>query len=161
MIQEKMVQPVKYLAGLKVRTSLAQEMEPGKGVIGATFGQFMQGQMAEQLTNRVQPGVTFACYCEYESDEHGEYSYFVGEQVESLDNIPPGFEVLEVPAGQYVKFTSDKGPVPDVVFKAWQHVWAIQPNDDYRRTYQVDYEIWDQRAMDLSSVQVDLMVGTH
>jgi predicted transcriptional regulator YdeE len=39
----------------------------------------------------------FTAYPNYESDEHGEYTYFLGEKVHDVKNIQQDFETLVIP----------------------------------------------------------------
>jgi predicted transcriptional regulator YdeE len=65
-----------------------------------------------------------------------------------------------VPAGKYAIFTSDKGPVAQVVVGTWQRIWAQPKNAPGGiRAYKADYEVYDERAMDPQNAQMDVHVG--
>ena len=67
-------QPI-YVAGFQVRTSNDREMS-GNGEIGKLWGRFIQQNLASQIPGRV--GHTLiAVYCDYASDEKGDYRYLL------------------------------------------------------------------------------------
>jgi hypothetical protein len=47
--------------------------------------EYWSKQYADKIKQRSNPGVTYAVYTDFESDEHGEYTYFIGELVNSVD----------------------------------------------------------------------------
>ncbi len=76
--------PKLNLVGLTIRTNNKVEMNPDTAKIGKLAGLYWQTQIANQIQHRSHPGITYAVYTEYESDEHGDYIYFIGEAVDSL-----------------------------------------------------------------------------
>ena len=84
------------LVGIKAFTSNAREMNPETAKIGATMQKFFGSGMQEQIFRRKNPGTVFAVYTNYESDENGQYTYFLGEEVSDFANIDQGFETLTI-----------------------------------------------------------------
>lgn len=84
------------LVGITAHTSNSLEMNPETAKIGATMQKFFAGDMQAQIMERKNPGTVFAVYTGYESDEHGQYTYFVGEEVNEFKNIPQGFEMVTI-----------------------------------------------------------------
>ncbi len=112
--------PVIKLAGITARTSNSHEMNQDTAKIPVTMQQFfMEGLQQNKIPDRTNPGRIFAVYTDYESDEHGYYTYFLGEEVNSFQNIEQGFETLTIPQQNYIKFTSDPGQIPHVVIDMW------------------------------------------
>lgn len=160
MKQELITLPEFKLIGLTVRTNNKNETDPKISKIGQLAGRFWQDALANQISNRKNPGTTFSVYTDYESDEHGDYTYFIGEEVSSLKNVPTGFVTLAVPAFKYKKFTTAAGKMPEVVINAWQHIWKMSPKDlGGKRAYQADFEVYDERAANPSSTSLDIYVG--
>lgn len=154
--------PELKLVGLITRTNNKNEMNPETAKIGAMVGQFFGRNVMGGVSNRNNPGVTFAVYTDYESDEHGEYTYFIGEAVSSFDNVPVELKKLTIPAARYQKFTTPSGKMPDVVIDAWQQIWKMTPDDlEGQRAYQADFEIYDQRAMDPANTSLDIYIGIN
>lgn len=140
MQKEIITQPRFLVMGITVRTNNMNEMDPETAKIAPLVGQYFAKDLASQIPNRINPGVTIDGFTEYASDEFDDYTYFIGEIVSSAEKVPEGFKVFEVPAGKYVKFTTPEGKVPFVIFEAWQKIWAMTPQDlGGKRTYRIDY----------------------
>lgn len=144
--------------GIAERTTNAQEMS-GNGVIGKQWGHFTQDNVFGQIPNRADTS-TIAVITDYASDKDGEYTHLIGARVTSTADVPAGMVVKKVPAGKYAIFTSEKGPVAQVVVGTWQRIWAqpkSAPGGD--RAYKADYEVYDERAVDPQNAQMDVHVG--
>jgi predicted transcriptional regulator YdeE len=133
------------VVGAAARTSNAREMTPD-GVISKLWG-----QMARQAT--------IALYTEYESDEHGEYTFVLGGKSGPAGGVPDGSAMKTVPSGRYAVFTSERGPVQKVVVETWQRIWSELPAAGNLRSYVADFEVYDERASDPATAVVDIYVG--
>jgi predicted transcriptional regulator YdeE len=138
-------------------------MNPETSKISMLAGKYWGEQIANGFKNRINPGVTYAVYTEYESDEHGEYTYFIGEAVESLETqMLSQFKPLIIPQSHYQKFTTEPGKMPDVVIAAWQDIWRM--SEQYfegKRKYIADFEVYDERAQDLNQAVLDIYIGIN
>lgn len=162
MNQQHVSKPELKLVGLTVRTSNKNEMSPDTAKIGGLFAAYWGQGAPAQISARKTPGVTYSVYTEYASNEHGDYTYFLGEEVSSFDNIPAGMQQLTIPASKYQKFTTQPGQMPSVVIQAWQHIWEMTPADlNGERAYIADFEVYDERASDLSKAVVDIYIGVR
>jgi predicted transcriptional regulator YdeE len=160
MRKELVTQPEIKLIGLTARTNNKNEMNPQTSKIGELAGRFWGQNSASQIPNRKNPGVTLAVYTQYESNEHGEYTYFIGEEVNSFENVPAEFQKLTIPAAKYQKFTTPSGKMPEVVINAWQQIWKMTSNDfSGERAYLADFEVFDQRASDPTNASLDIYIG--
>ncbi len=161
MQKQKTQLPMITLVGLTARTNNANEMNPNTSKIGVLAGSYWKNQVAQEIQHRAKPGVTYAVYTDYESDEHGDYTYFIGEAVDSLqDQNLEKFKTMTIPAGHYTKFTTEPGKMPEVVISAWQKIWAMKENDlGGKRNYVADFEVYDERAMDPDNTLVDIYIG--
>jgi predicted transcriptional regulator YdeE len=133
------------VTGMEARTSNAIEMT-GEGAIPRLWG-------------RVMPpvgGPIIALYTEYESDEHGAYTFVLGGKRGSTSD---GVALKTVPAGRYAVFTSEPGPVEKVVIETWQRIWSELPSSSGLRSYIADFEVYDERAADPANAVVDIYVG--
>ncbi len=148
------------LAGISARTNNQNEMNPQNAKIGAMMNSYWTQQIANEFEQRINPGVTYSVYTNYESDEHGDYTYFLGEKVQSVENqIGSKINSLLIPASYYQKFTV-VGKLPDVVIAAWQQIWQMTSLDfGGKRTYKADFEIYDQRVVDPNHATVDIYIG--
>lgn len=148
------------LIGLTARTNNKNEMNPQTSKIAELANHYWGNNISTQIPHRKSAGVTFSAYTEYDSNEHGDYTYFVGEEVTSFDNIPAEMQTLVIPASKYQKFTTPSGKMPDVVIAAWQQIWNMT-SDDFGgdRAYQADFEIYDERASDPANTRLDIYIG--
>ena len=153
--------PEILLVGMCVRTNNKQEVNKMDGKIFPLVRKYFQEGLAEKISQRKNPGTTFCAYTDYESDEHGDYTYFIGEEVTGFDeHLPEGFQTLTTPAQTYAKFTTNPDPMPDVLLKAWNTVWTISQQDlGGKRTYVTDFELYDERAKDHQNIVLDLYIA--
>ena len=151
------------LVGLTARTNNKNEMNPDASKIGALAGNYWGNQIANAFKHRKNPGVTYAVYTEFESDENGDYTYFIGEEVECFDDQDlEQFKTLTIPASNYQKFTTEAGKIPDIVINAWQQIWQMNEKDfGGKRQYIADFEIYDQRASDMNNAVLDIFIGIY
>ncbi|MGB6977326.1 MAG: GyrI-like domain-containing protein [Gammaproteobacteria bacterium] len=153
-------QPITQLIGLTIRTNNVDESQPETAKIIKLVQHYWQERIAEQIPHRKNPGVTFSAYTDYASNEHGDYTYFIGEEVSSIANIPQGFETATIPAGKYQKFTTESGKIPTVVIQAWQQIWQMSNVQlGGHRNYQTDFEVYDQRANNPNDAILDIYIG--
>lgn len=148
------------LTGIKVRTSNKAEFNSSTAKIGATIEYYFKKQFANKIADRKNSGTTICLYTEYESDMDGEYSYFIGEEVTSYDNVPEGLATHTIPTQTYVKFTSPPGIMPDIVINVWQQIWQMSASDlGGIRNYLADFEVYDTRNRDPNNTIVDVYIG--
>lgn len=151
------------LVGITARTNNKNEMNPATAKIGQTAGLYWQNQLANDIKHRVTAGITYAVYTDFESDENGDYSYFIGEAVSSLEGQDlDKFKALTIPTSNYQKFTTERGKMPDIIISAWQEIWSMQPEDFIGpRKYIADFELYDERAMDPGNAVADIYIGVE
>lgn len=151
--------PAIKLIGITARTNNALEMNPATAKIGSTIQQYFQGALSK-MTHRKNPGITYCVYTDYKNDFTGDYTYFIGEEVESFDDISGDLKQLSIPGQSYIKFTTESGPMPDVCINAWQEIWQMTPEKlGGERSYIADFEIYDERAADLQKAVLDIYIG--
>lgn len=163
MKKQKTQQPEITLVGLTARTNNKNEMNPESSKIGALAGAYWGNQVANDIQHRSKPDITYAVYTDFESDEHGDYTYFIGEKVDSLqDQDLEKFKTITIPASDYTKFTTESGKMPEVVISAWQEIWAMKEKDfGGKRKYIADFEVYDERATDPSNTIIDIYIGVE
>jgi len=116
--------------------------------------------LAEQIKDRKNPGTTFCVYTNYESDVNGDYTYFIGEEVTSFEEIGKEFETLTIPVQNYAKFTNQRGPMPTVCIDMWQNIWKMNASDlGGERAYIADFEVYDERSVDHNNVTLAIYIG--
>ncbi len=93
----------------------------------------------------------------YESDETGTYTFTIGMPVSSLEDVPETMTTLIIPAATYAVFTTRKGPVAEVVCEAWEYIWKWSKEN--KRAFTIDFELYDERALDPTNVQLDIYIA--
>lgn len=161
MNKEKVKLDGMHLVGISIRTNNQNELNPETAKISKLLDKYWGEQIANGIKNRVNAPVTYAVYTEYDSDEHGDYTYFLGEAVSSLERQDSEtLQSMFIPAGAYQKFTTKPGKFPDVIINAWQKIWQMKEEDfGGKRGYIADFEVYDQRARDPNHAIVDIYIG--
>lgn len=143
-----------YLIGITVRTS----NEAGKSGtdIPELWNRFMSQGLLTQIPNRINDTI-YCVYTEYESDFTKPYTTLLGCRVSSLENIPEGMKGIEIPEGIYEQVTVKGNLLEGIVYDAWTEIW----DRPLQRTYRADFEVYDEKAADMSNAEVNIFVGVQ
>jgi len=147
------------VVGIEVRTTNAKEAG-GAGEIPKQWQKFFRDGIQQTIPDKID-GTIYAVYSDYASDRNGEYSFLIGVRVKANATPPNGMVLRKIPAGQYSVITTDKGPASKVVPAAWQQIWSLEDKHQLGgpRAYRADFEVYDQRAADPQSPQVDVYIA--
>jgi predicted transcriptional regulator YdeE len=158
--REIVTQPKMKLMGISIRTSNAAEFNPETAQIGATVQKYMAEGIYASITSQKKPGTTLCVYTDFESDRNGEFTYFIGAEVESTAQVPEGLATITIPTQSYVKFTTDEGVMPKVCIDGWLDIWNMSDEElGGEREYRADFEVYDHRAMNPASTALDIYIG--
>ncbi len=162
-MQKKIIElPSIKLMGITTRTNNKHlfESDPSTNKVAQTVQKYFHNSMPNNIPHRKKPNVTYCVYTDYESDHNGDFTYFIGEEVDSFDNLPEGFTTLTIPNQTYAKFTNSPGPMPMVCIDMWQKIWAMDNKQlGGTRGYKADFELYDERAADHQNVTLDIFIG--
>ena len=150
------------LIGTEIRTNNIFETTPTTSKIGPCVHHYMQEQLFNKITNRKNPGTTYCMYTDYESDQTGDYTFFIGEEIDAYlaESYSEGLDKRVIPKQNYVKFTTKSGPMPFVANSAWQRIWQMTPDDlGGKRSFKSDFQIHDERSANPMSTILDIYVG--
>ena len=145
------------VVGIKCRTNNANEAL-GKGCIGQQWEHLMSEGLLRKIPGRADNNIV-AVYTDYASDKDGDYTYILGARVKPGTTAPSGMAKTTVKGGRFAVFTSDQGPVQQVVPANWKRIWEppkSQPGGD--RFYQSDFELYNGRAADPKNTQMDIFI---
>lgn len=120
---------------------------------GNLWQEFEKGKYAEIIPNKLSEEI-FAVYHQYEGDYTKPFSYFIGCKVKSDTEVPQGLQGLTIAKGTYYKMNA-KGKMPECVINAWREIWA----SNIPRTYQIDFEVYDERSKDWNDTEVDIFLS--
>ncbi len=124
----------KLIIGIKTKTT--NEDGQAQTDIPLHWEKFFDDEVLEKIPNKLSSNL-FSIYTEYEGDFTKPYSYILGCEVSTLDQIPPGMVGLKIPAGPYAVFNA-KGEFPSAVVQTWVAIWS----SDLNRAYTSDFEIY-------------------
>jgi predicted transcriptional regulator YdeE len=160
MKKERVYLNEKNFVGLTGRTSFALEQDPATATLGPLVQQYFKEGFADKIPNRKNPGDTIILYTNYDSNYQGSYLFGIGEEVFD-DKTNHWGEQMMIPKGPYLKFTTKPGPMPKVVVDAWKAIWALEEKGDLggERRYNVDFELYGERAADPLKTVVDIFIG--
>ncbi|MCR2804007.1 GyrI-like domain-containing protein [Paenibacillus soyae] len=131
------------VAGMRVSTNNADELS-GAGKIGPLFEQFYSRRIGEQLAGRQQQPGLYSCYFNYERGDAGQYEVLVGVQVreEAQGTYPESVTTFTVPAATYAVFVTERGPVIEMVQRAWADIWQWSRQTGNDRAFTGDFEYY-------------------
>ena len=146
------------VAGYSVRTNNDVESTAASR-IAQVWQSFMRDNPAALLPNKLGDEV-YAVYSDYETDFTGDYTFTLGYKVPPDIKLPSGLVMVELHTGKYAILTSEIGPAPHVVPSLWQRIWSMTPSElGGVRSYQADFELYDQRSSNPEQAQVDIYLG--
>lgn len=141
-----------YVVGISVQTTNANNQAATD--IGALWQKFMGENIAANIPNKIDDTV-YSVYCRYESDYTAPYTTLLGCKVSSIENIPDGFDHIEIDNGNYEQFTASGNLNEGVIYKTWVDIW----NTDLPRAYTTDFEMYDKKAADPNNAIVDIFIA--
>lgn len=121
---------------------------------GALWQKFETEKLAEKIPDKVGDEI-YAVYFGYEGGHLQPFSYFIGCKVKPDAATPAGMTSLQIPEQHYSKVVA-KGTMPGCVSESWRNIWAA----GLARTYQHDFEVYDERSKDWSNAEVDIYIAT-
>ncbi|MFD2553402.1 GyrI-like domain-containing protein [Sphingobacterium tabacisoli] len=140
------------LIGISILTS----NDPGKAELDIPT--LWERFFAEDIINKIPNRTTSSIYCvytDYESDHTQPYRVLLACPVSTIDEIPDGMLAHRIDKGKFHKFTV-KGDMKDnIIYNKWLDIWE----SGLDRTFQSDYEVYDERSQDRSNAEVDIFIG--
>ncbi len=122
----------KFFIGLELRTN----NEDCSSAMPSHKEKFFRENILAKIPNKIN-GNILALYTNYEGDYTKPYSWILGCEVSSLDEVPEGLVGKVIPESTYAVFTT-QGGFPQGLIAAWQAVWK----SDLHRSYTSDFEVY-------------------
>ena len=143
------------LMGLKLNRKTRNENGQSEKDCGGLWQNFETNKIATLIPDKVSDEV-YAVYYDYESDENGLFSYFigckVGENIEKSENL----DEIIIPDQNYHKETA-KGQMTDCLADAWKRIWSSNIN----RKFGFDFEIYDERSRNWNNAEIDIFLSIN
>ncbi|OEH92005.1 GyrI-like domain-containing protein [Bacillus solimangrovi] len=140
----------------KAETTTNEAEIKGEGVIPTQWGSLYESHLLEQIPNKKNSAI-IALYTDYESGELGEYTFALGSEVTAVDDVPDNLKSYQIVEGNYIVFTTRRGPVQTVVMEAWQYIWEWSKTNE--RAFRTDFELYDERCTDPENSEVDIYIS--
>lgn len=122
----------KFFIGLELKTN-NQECSL---TMPAHKERFFKENILAKIPNKIN-GNILALYTDYEGDYTKPYSWILGCEVSSLEEIPAGLVGKVIPASKYAVFTT-QGEFPQGLISVWQAIWKL----NLTRSYTSDFELY-------------------
>lgn len=153
-MQPIVIEPI-HLIGIETRTNNSDEIT-GNGKIPQLIQSFY-GEKLHKIPDRDGSQI-LAVYTDYESDENGEYTYFLGARVHDLSKIPDGMVGRTIASARYQVIPSEQGSIPEIVLKVWQNIWQ---NSDIKniRAYTTDFELYEEQSLASGNTRVNVYIA--
>ena len=128
-----------YIIGISTRT--INKEGGAEEDIPALWDRFSNENIIEQIPDILEPFI-YSVYTEYEGDYLKPYTCVIGCRVKDLDAIPEGMIGIEIPGGQFKKFTAKGNINEGSILSCWQEIWK----SDLPRKYTADFEVYGEKA---------------
>jgi predicted transcriptional regulator YdeE len=125
-------QKKKFFIGLELRTDNAKCAL----AMPAHKERFFKDNIHAKIPNKINHNI-LALYTNYEGDHTKPYSWILGCEVSSLEEVPTRLVGKIIPASKYAVFTT-QGRFPEGLIAAWQAVWK----SNLPRSYTSDFEVY-------------------
>lgn len=121
------------VAGISVRTSNSNEIEPSSAKIGPLWEEFYT-KFGSKLT---QNSRVFGLYSNYESDHTGAFDVAACSDVIDAQ----GLTDFQIPSGKYLVFSAT-GDMPQAVIDLWGEIWSYFDSQscNLKRAFTTDFE---------------------
>ncbi|MFN6943309.1 MAG: GyrI-like domain-containing protein [Cytophagaceae bacterium] len=142
------------IVGLKLNSKTTNQNDQSNKDCGDLWQKFESDKIFDRITDKSSNEI-YAVYFDYEKDETGPFSYFIGCKVDNTDVTPEGLDELTIPAQNYSMFTA-KGVMTGCITDAWKKIWS----SDIRRSFGFDFEIYDERSRNWNDAEIDIFIST-
>jgi predicted transcriptional regulator YdeE len=160
----------KKIVAVSARTSFSNESGDDAQISKIVSSYFARG-LQDKILHKQNPGVMIDGFMSYEAEHQhgcfydGSYDYFIGEEVSDFGAInyeDLGLKQIEIPAGNYIKLTTIRGLMPNIIIDAWHKIWKMTEGElGGKRAYLVDFQVFDERSRDPSDAEIDIYIGVE
>ncbi len=142
-------QKEKFVIGLELRTNNKE----CSLAMPAHQDRFFKENILSKISNKIN-GNILALYTDYEGDYTKPYSWILGCEVSSLDQVPEGLVGKTIPESMCAIFTT-QGEFPQGLIAAWQNIWK----SNLTRSYTTDFEVYPSDFDPLRNPEVKVYIA--
>jgi len=155
-LKKSLIRKPLYAVGYSIRTNTTK-MATDSSEITSLWMRCMQQGFFTEDRHRVGHRLV-ALYSNYRTD--GSFTYTLGILTDSPEDLPPGTSAHLIKSGVYGAFHSDKGSLAKILRPLWEKsLDEVSKDNTVLRSYDTDYELYDEDTVAGSSTEVDLYVG--
>ncbi|WP_186644100.1 GyrI-like domain-containing protein [Fluviispira vulneris] len=130
----------KFLVGIETRTQNSLEIK-GEGKIPSLWNEFLNTfKLDRKISNDI-----YAVYSNYESDENGQYDYFIGYEIADPDKYlnDDRYAVKQIEVGKYSVISPIHKLSENVAYNTWQKIWQMNAKQlGGERLFHTDFEVY-------------------
>ena len=141
-----------HITGISIRTT--NEDGQSSADIPALWNKFMSEGIPARIPGRTDNAI-YCVYTNYEKDHTKPYTTIMGCKTDDLSNIPAGLTGWTFNEGTYTRFTAKGNILQGMVFNEWAKIW----NSDLPRAFTADFEVYGDKAQDLSDAEVEIFIS--
>jgi predicted transcriptional regulator YdeE len=139
----------KLIVGIAIETNNQEASE----TLPNLWKKFMQEKIFDKISNKTNNYI-YAVYTDYQGDYTKPYTYIIGCEVSSFDNISKGLVTKVIPASKYAVYSSD-GQYPESLLSTWQKIWK----SGLKRAYKTDLEIYPPDFHPINNPKVKVYIS--
>lgn len=126
----------KRIIGLELRTENREALK----TIPPHWDRFFKENVMAKIPNKLSNDL-YVVYTNYEEDYKKPYTYILGCEVSTLDEVPAGLVAVVIPASTYTTFTTE-GQLPKALGELWHRIWSLEDKHSLNRAYTTDFEFY-------------------
>lgn len=138
-----------FFIGLELRTN----NEECSLAMPAHKDRFFKENILSKIPNKIN-GDILALYTDYAGDDTKPYSWILGCEVSSLEQVPEALVGKVIPQSKYAVFTT-QGTFPQGLITVWQDVWKAE----LPRLYTSDFEVYQSDFDPQKNPQVKVYIA--
>lgn len=108
---------------------------------------------ALRIPNKILDAI-YVIYYNYEKDEKGRFSYFIGCKVQNNIEKPKGLDEICIPDQSYDRVTV-KGQIPHCIREALEQIWQ----EKKQRKFEFDFEVYDERSANWDKAEIEIYIS--
>lgn len=143
------------LIGLKLAGKTTNENGQSDTDCGELWQKFEANKVSNRIPDKLSDAI-YAVYYDYERDEKGCFSYFIGCKVAVHTEVPTDLHELIIPEQTYHKEIA-KGQMTGCITEVWERIWHSNLN----RRFGFDFEVYDERCYDWKNAEVDIYLSVN
>ncbi len=152
--------------GISARTTMENELEPGRARSPALWARFYDEALPARLSANAANGRVVGVFSSYENGARGNVTITAGVQMLRVQPQPAGLDAVRVSPGEYLRFTG-YGSGPPAVAMLWRSINEFfsllrHPlTGSFERAFTADFERYGEPDAVHVFIAVKRKLGVH